>query len=166
MPVRASLASFTIAGEGPLAEQVASLVDDLGLVGKVSLAGFLTEQDLCALYHSAHIFVHPSQMTQDQNQEGIPNSMLEAMSTGLPVLATQHGGIPEAVDDGKAGLLSAERDVDGLLDHMERLVADPGLWAAMGKQASADMHENFEQAAQVRRLEDVYRELMEDHRGC
>ena len=159
-------ASFTIAGEGPLAEQVASLVDDLGLVGKVSLAGFLTEQDLCALYHSAHIFVHPSQMTQDQNQEGIPNSMLEAMSTGLPVLATQHGGIPEAVDDGKAGLLSAERDVDGLLDHMERLVADPGLWAAMGKQASADMHENFEQAAQVRRLEDVYRELMEDHRGC
>lgn len=159
-------ARFTIAGEGPLADKVANLVDDLGLAGKVGLAGFLTEQDLCALYHSAHIFVHPSQMTQDQNQEGIPNSMLEAMSTGLPVLATQHGGIPEAVDDGKAGLLSAERDVDGLLDHMERLVADAGLWAAMGKQASADMHENFEQAAQVRRLEDVYRELMEDHRGC
>ena len=111
------------------------------------------------------MFVHPSQITEDQNQEGIPNSMLEAMSTGLPVLATRHGGIPEAVDDGRAGLLSAERDVDGLYDHMERLSADLGLWSQMGRRASADMHENFEQSAQVRKLEDVYRELMEGHRG-
>jgi colanic acid/amylovoran biosynthesis glycosyltransferase len=158
-------ARFTIAGEGPLREKVASLVDELGLGGRVDFAGFLSEEDLCALYHSAHVFVHPSQVTEDQNQEGIPNSMLEAMSTGLPVIATQHGGIPEAVADGRAGLLSAERDVDGLLDHMERLVTEPGLWAEMGRQASADMHENFEQSAQVRKLEDVYRELLEDHGG-
>ena len=154
---------FTIAGEGPLKETLDGLVDELGLGGKVSFAGFLTEDQLRDLYHSAHIFVHPSQITEDQNQEGIPNSMLEAMSTGLPVLATHHGGIPEAVDDGKAGLLSAERDVDGLLDHMERVVADLGLWSELGRRASADMHENFEQSAQVKKLEDVYAELLEGH---
>ena len=158
-------ARFTIAGEGPLRERLDRQVSDLRLQDKVDFAGFLSEAELCALYHSAHVFVHPSQITEDQNQEGIPNSMLEAMSTGLPVLATLHGGIPEAVDDGRAGLLSAERDVDGLLDHMERLVAEPGLWAELGRNASADMHENFEQSAQVKRLEQVYNELLEDHRG-
>jgi len=158
-------AKFTIAGEGPLRERLDRQVSDLGLQEKVDFAGFLPEAELCALYHSAHVFVHPSQITEDQNQEGIPNSMLEAMSTGLPVLATLHGGIPEAVDDGRAGLLSAERDVDGLLDHMERLVAEPGLWAELGRNASADMHENFEQSAQVKRLEQVYSELLEGHRG-
>ncbi|MGI9241377.1 MAG: glycosyltransferase [Verrucomicrobiales bacterium] len=158
-------ARFTIAGDGPLREQLDRQVADLGLGEKVGFVGFLTEVELRELYHSAHIFVHPSQITEDQNQEGIPNSMLEAMSTGLPVLATLHGGIPEAVDDGRAGLLSAERDVDGLLDHMERLAHDPELWAKMGRQASEDMHENFEQAAQVRKLEDVYSELLEGHRG-
>lgn len=158
-------AKFTIAGEGPLRERLDRQVSDLGLQEKVDFAGFLPEAELCALYHSAHVFVHPSQITEDQNQEGIPNSMLEAMSTGLPVLATLHGGIPEAVDDGRAGLLSAERDVDGLLDHMERLVAEPGLWAELGRNASADMHKNFEQSAQVKRLEQVYSELLEGHRG-
>ena len=158
-------ARFTIAGEGPLRKELDGLVDELGLGEKVTFAGFLGENALRELYHSAHIFVHPSQITADQNQEGIPNSMLEAMSTGLPVVATHHGGIPEAVDDGVAGLLSAERDVDGLLDHMEKLASDPGLWSEMGRRASADMHENFEQSAQVRKLEGVYNELLEGHRG-
>jgi colanic acid/amylovoran biosynthesis glycosyltransferase len=158
-------ARFTIAGDGPLRETLDALVVELELLGKVSFAGFLSEGALRDLYHSAHAFVHPSQITEDQNQEGIPNSMLEAMSTGLPVLATHHGGIPEAVNDGAAGLLSAERDVDGLLDHMERLAADTGAWGQMGQRASADMHENFEQSAQVKKLEDVYRELLEGHGG-
>jgi len=154
-------ARFTIAGEGPLREKLDKQIEELGLGDKVRFAGFLSEIELRELYHSAHLFVHPSQITEDQNQEGIPNSMLEAMSTGLPVVATHHGGIPEAVDDGKAGLLSAERDVDGLYDHIERLTTDLDLWTGMGLRASQDMQENFEQAAQVTKLEDVYSELLE-----
>lgn len=152
---------FTIAGDGPLKERTQWLAGELGVADSVHFAGFLNEASLCALYHDAHIFVHPSQITADQNQEGIPNSMLEAMSTGLPVIATLHGGIPEAVDNGKSGLLSPERDVEALLANIRSLAASPGRWAEMGAAASRAMHENFEHSAQIARLEAVYSELLE-----
>ena len=119
------------------------------------------QEKLRRYYADSHIFLHPSQLTQENDQEGVPNSMLEAIATGLPVLATRHGGIPEAVEHGAAGMLSAERDVDGLLAHMEELAGDLGRWVQLGRRASADVRENFEQAAQIKRLEDVYRELLE-----
>ena len=68
-----------------------------GAGGRVQLRRLSHQGQLRDLYHQCHVFVHPSQLMADQNQEGIPNSMLEAMATGLPVLATRHGGIPEAV---------------------------------------------------------------------
>ena len=151
-------ARFTIAGEGPLRERLESLRDDLGLHRSVTFAGFLKGPELSGLYHHAHIFLHPSRMTEDQNQEGVPNSMLEAMATGLPVIATLHGGIPEAVSDGHSGILVAERDRDGLLNAMERMTSADGGWSRMGLRASNDVRKNFESAAQIANLEAVYDE--------
>lgn len=153
-------ASFTIAGEGPLREPLEKLRDDLGLTDNVHLAGFLNGTELCALYHRAHIFVHPSRMTEDQNQEGVPNSMLEAMATGLPVLATLHGGIPEAVRDGSSGFLVKERDRDALFDAMMRLTGQPQAWQTMAKAASSQVHEDFESHMQIEKLESAYDEAM------
>ncbi|MEM9480304.1 MAG: glycosyltransferase [Verrucomicrobiota bacterium] len=153
-------ATFTIAGEGPLAEPMKKLSAELGIAEKVKFAGFLSEVELRSLYEKSHAFVHPSQLTEDQNQEGVPNSMLEAMATGLPVLATQHGGIPEAVESGVTGLLGAERDVDALLDGMRRLANDEDLWRKMGNAASASVRENFEQSAQIEKLELAYEEAI------
>ena len=156
-------ARFTIAGEGPLIGPLEKLRDELGLARQITFAGFLNGTDLCRLYNDAHIFIHPSRLTSDQNQEGIPNSMLEAMATGLPVVATQHGGIPEAVRDGTTGLLVAERDRDGLHAAMVRLASEPGLWSRMGAAAAADIRENFESTAQIARLEDIYFEALARH---
>jgi colanic acid/amylovoran biosynthesis glycosyltransferase len=156
-------ARFSIAGEGPLLGPLEKLRDELGLTRQITFAGFLKGTDLCGLYHDAHIFIHPSRLTSDQNQEGIPNSMLEAMASGLPVLATQHGGIPEAVRDGTTGILVAERDREGLHAAMVRLTLEPGLWSRMGAAASADIRENFESTAQIARLEDIYFEALARH---
>lgn len=154
-------ARFTIAGEGPLLGDLEKLRDELGLSRQVSFAGFLGGEELCRLYHSAHIFVHPSRLTADHNQEGIPNSMLEAMATGLPVLATRHGGIPEAVRDGLTGLLVSERDRFALHAGMMRLTKEDGLWLRMSRAASDDIRENFESASQIGKLEDIYFEAAE-----
>lgn len=153
--------SFTIAGEGPLREPMEKLRDDLGLRDKVTFTGFLKGDELCELYHQAHIFLHPSRMTADQNQEGVPNSMLEAMATGLPVIATLHGGIPEAVRDGASGLLVAERDRSGLRDSMFKLTSGMGeVWSAFSNAASNDVRQNFESRAQIERLEAAYDEAI------
>lgn len=153
-------AQFTIAGEGPLLETLEQLRDELGLHDAVHFTGFLKGNDLAALYKEAHLFLHPSRMTKDQNQEGIPNAMLEAMATGLPVVATLHGGIPEAVRNGQTGLLVPERDRDGLLQSMLKLANEPVEWIRMGAAAATDTASYFEATAQIDRLEGFYDEAV------
>jgi len=157
-------ASFTIAGEGPLLDPLKALCGELGVDDAVTFAGFLKGPDLCRLYHESHLFVHPSRLTEDQNQEGIPNSMLEAMATGLPVVATLHGGIPEAVRANVTGFLTPERDVPALLESMQRLTTDTDLWQTMSAAAAADVREHFESTAQIAKLEAVYDEALARHR--
>ena len=88
-------ATLTIAGEGPLLHELQKFAHELGVANRVSFTGFVSQEQLREIYYRSHIFLHPSQTGRDGNQEGIPNSMLEAMATGLPVFATEHGGIPE-----------------------------------------------------------------------
>ena len=84
-------ARFVIAGEGPLRQELEQLVAQLNLRSAVIFAGFLNQSELRDLFERAHVFMHPSELPPDSNQEGIPNSMLEAMASGLPVVATRHG---------------------------------------------------------------------------
>jgi colanic acid/amylovoran biosynthesis glycosyltransferase len=71
--------------------------------------------------------------TENGDQEGIPVALMEALSQGLPVLSTQHSGIPELVQDGKFGFLVPERDVDALAEKLEYLIEHPELWPKMGR---------------------------------
>jgi glycosyltransferase involved in cell wall biosynthesis len=126
----------------------------------VELRGFLSQKDLAELYARSHIFVHPSEMPPDQNQEGVPNSMLEAMATGLPVLATFHGGIPEAVTHEATGLLVAEKDHEALFSAMQQITSDADWLSTFGEAAARMVREEFEQAKQVEKLEDYYDEAV------
>ena len=138
-------AELFIAGKGPLQPTLEALVAELGIGASVHFTGFLSQSDLLALYHRCHIFMHPSEMPADENQEGIPNSILEAMATGMPVLATRHGGIPEAVESGRCGALVAERDFEALAAEMKEITRSPRSFAEMGVLASEAVAANFEQ---------------------
>lgn len=151
-------ATFRIAGEGPLKGEIEKLIAELGLGDAVELSGFLSQDDLAALYARSHIFLHPSEMPPDQNQEGVPNSMLEAMATGLPVLATTHGGIPEAVTHERTGLLVPERDEEALFQAMCHITAETDTLYILGEAASRAVREEFEQSKQIEKLESYYDE--------
>jgi colanic acid/amylovoran biosynthesis glycosyltransferase len=154
-------ARLVIAGEGPMKNALVRRINELSLENQVRLTGFLSQDDLRRIYGESHIFIHPSELAADSNQEGVPNSMLEAMATGLPVLATRHGGIPEAVQEEVDGILVPERDEPALYGAVLKLASQPDLWRQMGKQASRSVAQNFEQQQQIGRLESVYAEAIQ-----
>lgn len=152
---------LTIAGDGPLRVELAWLAGELGIADSVRFVGFLDQADMRELYASAHVFVHPSRVGRDGNREGVPNSMLEAMATGLPVVATRHGGIPDAVDHGVQGCLAAEDDVEGIASSLCGMLSSTGRWEKMSQATRPRVIERFEQGAQIAALEAIYREVIE-----
>ncbi len=151
---------FTIAGEGPLRGELEALARELGVAEQVAFTGFLSQEALKQQLDGAHVFLHPSELGADGNQEGVPNSMLEAMAVGLPVVATRHGGIPEAVEEGVSGYLVAERDDAALAGAMRRLAQDPDRYAEAGRAAARAAAERFEASRQIEVLEGCYAEAV------
>jgi colanic acid/amylovoran biosynthesis glycosyltransferase len=149
-------ATLTIAGEGPLLRELETLARELKIAERVSFTGFLSQEQLREIYYRSHIFLHPSQTGRDGNQEGIPNSMLEAMATGLPVFATEHGGIPEAIEHGVSGVLVPERDEFALVERLLDAVQDPGFLSGIAQTGAEAVRRNFDLATQAHQLEDVY----------
>ena len=145
---------------GALQAHLEELAEELGIASKVHFHGFLSQPELMQLYAESHIFLHPSETPPDQNQEGIPNSILEAMSTGLPVAATRHGGIPEAVEHGRGGLLVDERDFEALAARLKEIAQSPHAFREMGLLGSEYVAAHFEQQAQIRQLESYYNEAV------
>jgi len=152
--------TFTIAGEGPLRQELGQLAADLGVADKVFFPGFISQTQLRELYYQSHIFLHPSEGSGDGNQEGVPNSMLEAMASGLPVFATEHGGIPEAIEDGRSGILVRERDDEALALALFERTANREELAAIARSGAEVVRKRFEQAGQTRQLEDYYLEAI------
>ena len=154
-------ATLTIAGEGPLLGQLQNLARELNIQNNVSFTSFISQEQLRAIYYASHIFLHPSQTGRDGNQEGIPNSMLEAMASGLPVFATQHGGIPEAIENGVSGELVPERDHEKLAAALLDAVKNPGFLSRIARNGAQVVRQNFDLNSQARRLEDIYLRLIQ-----
>src|SRR5439155_15036920 len=117
----------------PMLRQLQNLAGEVSIERRGSFTGFVSQQQLRKIYDGSHIFLHPSQRGDDGNQEGIPNSMLEAMASGLPVFATHHGGIPEAIRNGVSGVLVPERDHDKLAAALLDAAQDCGLLSRMAR---------------------------------
>jgi colanic acid/amylovoran biosynthesis glycosyltransferase len=156
-----SNAKLTLAGEGPLLGQLQNLVRELKIDGRVSFTGFISQEQLREIYYASHIFLHPSQTGHDGNQEGIPNSMLEAMASGLPVFATEHGGIPEAIENGVSGVLVPERNHEKLAGALLDAAKDPGFLSRIARNGAEIVRKNFDLRAQARRLEDIYLRMIQ-----
>ncbi|MFV0416913.1 MAG: glycosyltransferase [Chthoniobacterales bacterium] len=153
-------ATLHLAGEGPLLESLKKLGGELGVSKQIQFHGFLTGDAVRDLLKQGHIFMHPSRRTNTSDQEGIPNSMLEAMAMGLPVVATRHGGIPEAVEHEITGFLCAENDFEALGLNLLQL-SNAGVYESFSKEAALRVRAKFDLKNSVAQLEKIYDEARE-----
>lgn len=153
-------ARYILCGSGPMMEEIQAYVKEHALERHAEIRGWMSQEALRAELYQAHVFLHASEQTQENDQEGIPNSMLEAMATGLPVVATLHGGIPEAVTSGYDGLLVPERNAHELSTAITKLLQDHALFAELGHNAATSVRANFGAEQQIAALEDHYLEAI------
>ncbi len=135
-------AKLVIVGGGPLENQLKEQARKINAVaaGRIEFLGSKTHDELKLIYASADIFCAPSITASDGDQEGFGLVILEAMASGLPVVASNSGGIVDLINDSHDGLLSEEKNSDDIAKNLNRLIEDRGLYEALREQAIKTSH--------------------------
>jgi glycosyltransferase involved in cell wall biosynthesis len=145
-----------IAGEGPERGPLEALAHELGIAPQVRLLGF--REDVSDVLSALDVAVSSSDF------EGSPLAVLEYMEAARPVVATAVGGVPDLIDDGVHGLLVPPGDSSALARAIGELLADPQCAQRLAARAQARRRSEFDIETHVRRLEDLYEELLEQNR--
>jgi glycosyltransferase involved in cell wall biosynthesis len=145
-------ARLVVVGEGPLRPELERRAGP-----NVSFLGALASAEVASWMRRASVLAAPSLTARSGDAEGLPNVVVEAAASGLPVVATRHSGIPEAVDDTVSGFLVPEGDAAALAG---ALAAALGAGPAMGEAARALAVRKFDRRVQAARLETIYDELL------
>lgn len=132
-------------GDGAEREPLGKLADELGVGGRVELPGYV--EDSAPYVAALDVCVSPS-LT-----EGLPGALAEALALGVPVVATDVGGVRDLVDDGRTGLLVPPADPDAIASAVERLLADPAFAQRLSEQGRAEVALRHEAS----RVFEVYR---------
>jgi sugar transferase (PEP-CTERM/EpsH1 system associated) len=147
-PKRRRQLRLMMIGDGPVRAELVNELNEAGVAELSALPG--SRDNIAELIRSIDIFVLPSR------NEGIPNTVLEAMATGLPVIATRVGGTPEVVQDGVTGILVENDDVEGLKAAMSHYADRPGLREQHGRAGLERVRTSFRLDAMVGKYLDIY----------
>ena len=160
-------ASLDFIGSGRTPEQqqygkeLAALVDQIGLNSSIRFRAQMSVEALAQEFGHAEICLQTSVFIPELGQsEGLPNTILEAMATALPVVATRHSGIPEAVLHEQTGLLAEQHDIQGLAGALGRLAADAALRRRYGLAGRKHIEAEFNSVRQSERLAQRVREMI------
>jgi len=142
---------FVVVGRGPLEAELKRLAGEIRVEDTVHFLGF--RDDVPQILASLDVFVLPSL------QEGLGSVILDAMACGLPVVATEIGGIPEVVEEGKTGFLIPAEDPASLADAVLRLSKDRDLAGELGRRGRESVQQNFSVQSMVDRVILLYERL-------
>lgn len=152
MVAQSDMVDFALAGDGPERHRIEENIRKAGLHGRFKLLGHLDDMDM--FYKSLDIYINTSV------HEGIPMSVLEAMSYGLPVVVPKVGGFSEIVEEGICGYLIDDRDPSEFSDRCVGLLADPEKREQMSKAARQRVIDHFSREAMATQYCWLYRELL------
>jgi glycosyltransferase involved in cell wall biosynthesis len=146
-----------IAGSGGEEERLRDLARDLGVAERVHLLG--RRRDVPDLLKAFDVFVLPSE------SEAHPLSLCEAMATGLPSVASNVGGVPEVIQDGRSGLLVPPKDVDALARAVKDLIESRELRERLGTRARERVRQEYSTERMLERYSDLYEEVLAKRAG-
>jgi len=149
---RNSEARFELAGDGPEKERILGLIREEGLENVFSLNGFL--DDISRFYEGLDLYINTSL------HEGIPMSILEAMSHGLPVIAPETGGLPEIIENGRHGYLVRGRDPRAYADLCLRLIENRVLLRELGDACREKIRKEFSFDAMSEKYRRLYQSII------
>lgn len=155
---------LVIVGFGFLKEKISERIKELGLEDFVELNDPSEIKDYFSFvvkkYQQADVFVLPSIVASDKDQEGTPLTILEASSTGLPIISTNVAGVPEVVNDGETGFIVEQRNVEVLVDKMNYLADNPEVRQQFGVAGRKLMEAKFSLKSLPDRLDAVYSKFL------
>jgi len=153
---------YIIIGDGIMKDDLVQLIEKNHLQNNVKLLGWRTRNEIFNIMNNTDIFLAPSVTSRTGSQEGIPVVLMEAMAHRLPVVASRHSGIPEIVIDGQNGFLVDERDVAGLADKIECLIANPEACHRMGEEGRRLVEKHYDIAKLNQKLAQIFIKII-DH---
>jgi glycosyltransferase involved in cell wall biosynthesis len=143
-----------VVGDGPLRAQLEAVAEACG--AEVRFLGALDHDDVLALYATAAVFALPCVVAPTGDRDGLPTAVLEAMASGLPVVATGVNGLVEAVIDGVTGLVVPEHDPAAVAAAIGQVLADPALARRLGDAGRVRAVERFSLRASAARLRQLF----------
>lgn len=148
-------ARVVFAGTGEMMEEMKAKAADLGVADRVTLVGAVDHADIIEYYSLANVALVPSIYSAGV-EEATSISALEAMGSGVPLIACAVGGLKEIINDGEDGLLVEEQNVEDLSDAMIRLLADPAEGQRLADAARAKIVAEYSHFAAAEKYEEIY----------
>jgi glycosyltransferase involved in cell wall biosynthesis len=145
-----------VCGAGPYTERVASLIRELGLEDTALMRPAVTQEELQEVYRQATLFVLPCQIAENNDRDGIPNVLVEAMAVGLPVVSTDISGIPELIEHEVSGLLTPQKDARALAEAIARLLDESDLRRKLGLAAREKVCRLFDAESNILALHQLF----------
>jgi glycosyltransferase involved in cell wall biosynthesis len=145
---------WRIAGDGPQLPALQALIEENGLQARVHFLGWQTTEELKKQYAYANLFLFPSR------HEGMPNAVLEAMASGLPVVASNIAGNEELVLNGETGMLVPVEDVAALREALRSVLTQAGMRKNMGSTARPRVEQSFSWSRTVEEYQLILEKVM------
>jgi glycosyltransferase involved in cell wall biosynthesis len=146
-------AHLALVGDGPLRNSMEALAVDLGVSRRCHFLGY--REDVGSLYQAFDLVALTSA------NEGTPVTLIEALAAGLPAVATDVGGVPDVVEDGRSGLLVPPGDPAALADALAAMATDPEMRLRMGDAGRASVGDRYAIPRLVSDVDALYRDLLE-----
>ncbi|MEX0661973.1 MAG: glycosyltransferase [Balneolaceae bacterium] len=151
---------MNIFGDGELLEDLKSEAKSLGIENHVHFKGFTDNPEIINQLYQHDMLIVPSVQARDGDREGIPQTTVEGMATGIPAIASDHAGLPELIKDGETGLQVPERDANAIKEAIIKLVKNPEFVKKISLNGRKIVEKEHNLKTQVKKMEDLYKLLL------